>query len=103
MADPSTAVTNTHLWQRIAAHGDFIPAIKGLRSTAEVVAAKIAEVLPEYTDHSITHMDALWSLSEQVFTKQELERFSPGEAFVLACSFYIHDIGMGLPMTQEGV
>jgi hypothetical protein len=47
-------------------------------------------------------MDALWGITEQVFTPAELKTFSPGEAFILACTFYIHDIGMALAATKEG-
>jgi hypothetical protein len=103
MNDFPQSITNSRLWAQIDSQPDLQSALKELRTTASVVAAKIAEVLPDYTDHSFVHMDALWGISEQVFTEQEIKLFSPGEAFILACTFYIHDIGMALAATPQGV
>ena len=47
-------------------------------------------------------MDALWIVCDQVFTSQELEKFSIGEAFVLSAAFYIHDLAMAMAATPEG-
>jgi hypothetical protein len=48
-------------------------------------------------------MDALWSVAGEIFTAAELGSFSVGEAFVLGSSFYVHDLGMALGATPEGV
>jgi hypothetical protein len=77
-------------------------ALKDLRSTAEVIASRTAELLPSFTDHSIRHMDALWGIADQIFTHSEIERFSIGEAFVLGAAFYVHDLGMALAATTQG-
>lgn len=102
MSELPPEITDSKLWYRLIQYADFHPAIKGIRDTSAVIAAKIAEVLPDYTDHSIIHMDALWSVTDQVFTAEEIQGFSTGEAFVLASSFYVHDIGMALAATPEG-
>lgn len=102
MSELPTEITTSKLWERLSRLSDFQAAVKGIRNTSEVVAAKIAEVLPEYTDHSVIHMDALWGVTQQVFTSEEMQSFSAGEAFILASSFYVHDIGMALAATPEG-
>lgn len=77
--------------------------LKHLREVAEALGGQVARVLPDYTDHSVRHMDALWGLADQVLTPPELEIFSVGEAFVLGCTFYVHDLGMASAATAEGI
>jgi hypothetical protein len=48
-------------------------------------------------------MDALWGIADQVLTESELEALSYGEAFLLVCGFYLHDIGMAYAATAEGL
>lgn len=93
---------STNLW-RILENSEFAKSIADLRAIAEPIATQIARVLPGYTDHSIRHMDELWRIADQVITKDEFGKFSVGEAFVLACSFYFHDIGMGVAATEIGI
>ena len=95
-------IVNTCLWKAMRQHSPFEAALIGVRGIAEVVAAKIAEVLPGFTDHSIIHMDALWQVGDKVFTQEEIKRFTPSEAFVLVTSFYTHDLGMAVAATPEG-
>lgn len=102
MSELPSEITSSKLWGRLIQYSDFHPAIKGIRDTSAAIAAKIAEVLPDYTDHSVIHMDALWGVTGQVFTDEEIQSFSPGEAFILASSFYVHDIGMALAATPQG-
>jgi hypothetical protein len=83
------------------------PTLMGLlRSIRQVVARYAAtsiRTIPTYTDHTIDHMDALWAISDQVLTPLEINTFTPAEAFLLAASFYLHDIGMAYAATEEGV
>ncbi len=69
----------------------------------EVLAGKIAQLHPEFTDHSVKHFDALWSVTDQVLTEEEGKLVTPSEAFVLGSSFYIHDLGMAIGATTEGI
>ncbi|MEP7365280.1 MAG: ATP-binding protein [Acidobacteriota bacterium] len=48
-------------------------------------------------------MDALWRIADQVLTPAETEQFTTSEAFILGASFYIHDLGMAMAATDDGV
>jgi hypothetical protein len=67
------------------------------------LSQRIAAALPEYTDHSVAHMDKLWEVTDQVLLSDEITKLTQSEAFLLASSFYVHDLGMALPVTAEGV
>lgn len=71
------------------------------RERTKILAAEIARVLPEYTVHDITHIDALWDTAELV-TRDECN-LTPTEAFVLGGTFLIHDLGMGLASFPNGI
>jgi hypothetical protein len=98
---PST-VSASGLWRRAGVERDLSACLRDLRQKAEAIGAKTAETIPEFTDHSVAHMDALWGIADQVFANSEIEAFSPAEAFVLGSSFYIHDLGMAVGCTAEG-
>lgn len=71
------------------------------REKAKILAAEIARVLPDYTVHDITHIDALWDNAELV-CRDECN-LTPTEAFVLGGTFLIHDLGMGLASFPNGI
>jgi hypothetical protein len=73
-----------------------------MRSVAETIASTIQEHIPEFTDHSINHMDALWAIVEEILTEDEITQFTVGEAFLLGATFYVHDLGMATAATAEG-
>jgi hypothetical protein len=73
-----------------------------IRKLVSILANKISEVLPEFTDHSVKHLDSLWQLTEQILNEEELQKITPSEAFVLGCSYYLHDLGMAVGATAEG-
>ncbi|MGA9567248.1 MAG: ATP-binding protein, partial [Candidatus Korobacteraceae bacterium] len=54
-----------------------------------------------FTDHSISHIDALWDTASLVCGDDF--PLNPAEAFVLGGSFLLHDVGMGLASYQGGV
>ena len=99
-------VRQSHLWKRLLSSPDASPQLEqlllGIRNTAAAIGAEAARVIPSFTDHSVRHMDALWGIAGEVFTDQELDRFSTAEAFILGCSFYVHDLGMAFAATREG-
>lgn len=74
---------------------------ENFREKAKLLAAEISRVLPEYTVHDISHIDALWETAELV-TKGEVG-LTPAEAFVLGGTFLIHDLGMGLASFPNGI
>ncbi|ARO88512.1 ATP-binding protein [Nitrosospira lacus] len=90
--DPDTEATNR---ARLRA------AYESFRERAGVLAAEIAIVLPEFTVHDITHLDALWEMA-QLITGEKFT-LTPAEAFVLGGAFLIHDLGMGLAAYPKGV
>ena len=68
----------------IAAHDIF-------RDKASVLAAEISRDLPHLTDHSVTHLDALWVIADEIagtdFT------INPLEAFIFGGAVLLHDLG----------
>jgi hypothetical protein len=71
------------------------------RDRAEILAGEIAQALPDYTVHDISHIDALWEMAD-LLTGPDFP-ITPCEAFVLGCSFLVHDLGMGLAAYPEGL
>lgn len=99
---PPERISNSGLWTRVSAREAYVTATREIRKTAAALSQRIATALPEYTDHSVVHMDSLWEVADQVLTRDEVTRFTPSEAFLLASSFYVHDLGMALPATGAG-
>jgi hypothetical protein len=75
----------------------------GLRELAGALGRQVERTLPEYTDHSVRHMDALWTVANQVLSSQECKSVTPSEALILGACFYVHDLGMAFAATAEGV
>lgn len=71
------------------------------RQRAAWLADEIAAVLPDFTVHSINHLDGLWRISDLICASA-LE-FNPCEAFVLGGAFLVHDLGMALAGYPNGV
>lgn len=91
------------LFKRINERPEYVQTIESIRTLAEAIGAQIARLLPEYTDHGIRHMDALWRVAEAVLTDSELKQATVQELFLLACTFYVHDLGMAAACTSEGI
>ncbi len=102
MSEPPEHVIGTPLWHRIDSEPELQQSLRDLRQTAAAIGAEAARLLPSYTDHSVKHFDALWQVSSQILTAEEIENTSAGEAFILGSSFYIHDLGMAFAATREG-
>ncbi|RSM48623.1 ATP-binding protein [Amycolatopsis balhimycina DSM 5908] len=71
------------------------------RSTVEPLAAEISRSMPMFTDHSITHVDALWDTASLICG--ESFPLNAAEAFVLGGAFLLHDLGMGLASYSGGL
>jgi hypothetical protein len=105
------AFEQTALWQRTLGERpgdrDRLPrqtlrsAYLQFRTAVEPLAGEIARSLPMFTDHSITHIDALWDMASLVCG--DTFPLNPAEAFVLGGAFLLHDVGMGLPSYQGGM
>ncbi len=103
MSETPAKVTGTRLWARLALNSDLAGAIRDIRDVAEELGAQAAHTVPGFTDHSVEHMDALWAVTDVVLTGDETDMMSPAEAFILGASFYVHDLGMALAATSEGL
>ena len=70
------------------------------RENARLLAGEIASILPEYTVHDISHIDALWEMTD-IFLPTDYF-LSPIECFVLGGAFILHDLGMIFAAYPEG-
>ncbi len=95
-------ITESVLWDRLVVKREYVDAIIQIRSSASLIAALVSTALPGYTDHSQRHMDSLWQIAGQVLTPAEARMLNPGEALLLGASFYLHDLGMAIPVTAAG-
>jgi hypothetical protein len=71
------------------------------RERASQLAGEVSADLREFTVHDITHIDALWDLTDVIVG--ETYTFNPLEAFVLGSSFLLHDLGMALASHEFGL
>ena len=102
MSDLPAKLTSSGLWVRLQRDVTLQQTIVRLRDVVEALASKISEQIPEFTDHSVKHLDALWWVADQVLTKDEMNQITPGEAFVLGGALYLHDLGMAKAATGAG-
>jgi len=93
----------TKLWKKIEENESLKNCIVDIRENCVLLGETIKNLIPGFTDHSVKHMDCLWSITDSVFTPTEIQKFTVAEAFVLGASFYFHDLGMSLAATKEGV
>lgn len=76
-------------------------ALLNFRERASTLSDEIAAVLPDFTVHDVTHLDALWRLADLLCGPNYA--FNPCEAFVLGGAFLLHDLGMALAAYPDGV
>jgi hypothetical protein len=96
------SINDTRLWRQVSLRQEYAVATQQIRNIASALAQRIETTLPEYTDHSVAHLDALWCVTDQVLTDSETAQLTSGEAFLLGASYYVHDLGMALPATEAG-
>lgn len=66
-----------------------------------MLAAEIARDLPTLTVHDVSHLDALWDMTDLV--AGSAYEINPLEGFVLGGAFLIHDLGLGLAAGPGGI
>lgn len=99
---------STTLWKSFAYSNDqfseqrdaLVHEFKELRKKAARLTAEIAQNLPDFTVHDIEHLDALWSVADQI-VGDDLQ-FNPLETFVLGAAFLFHDAGMTMAAYPGG-
>lgn len=101
---PEHDYTSTSLWRTTLAarpgddpHAEQRERLRSsyleLRKKGAVLLQENARSMPDFTVHDITHVDALWETADLVCgTAVQL---NPAEAYVLGCSFVLHDAAMG--------
>ncbi len=95
-------VIASRLWARVSNHSAYEQTLGAMRELAQALGRQVERSVPDYTDHSVTHMDALWSVADEVLSEAETAQMTPQEAFVLGASFYVHDLGMAFAATEPG-
>jgi len=96
------SILSSKLWNLLKEDHLLTNNIVSIRTKSEAIAKSISTVFPNYTDHSVRHMDMLWKITDSILTEFEIGKLSIGEAFILASSFYIHDLGMSKIANNEG-
>ncbi|HEX8198493.1 MAG TPA: ATP-binding protein [Pyrinomonadaceae bacterium] len=71
------------------------------RERVTYLAGEIHRHLPDYTVHDITHLDALWEMTDIIAGPDYV--LTPTEAFVLGGAILLHDLGMGLASYPRGI
>jgi hypothetical protein len=75
-----------------AARDRFRLALQSAREKARILAGEIPSSLPQFTQHDVSHMDALWELAD-VIAGEDAE-LNPAEGFVLGVAILVHDLAM---------
>ncbi|MBR4425986.1 MAG: ATP-binding protein, partial [Oscillospiraceae bacterium] len=73
---------------------------RNTRDRAGQLAESISKTLPFFTQHDISHIDALWDSADLLLGNDY--PLNPAEGYVLGLSFLLHDLGMALAAYQEG-
>jgi len=72
----------------------FIIKLETIRNNAKNILAKISEIFPEYTPHTIEHKDKVLKNLDIILPKPLQQKLNSYELFFLASGVYLHDIGM---------
>ena len=73
----------------------------GFRENVILLSNEISRNLPEYTVHDITHIDALWEMSDCICGSDY--ELNPVEGYVLGGAFLLHDLAMSLAAYPNGI
>jgi len=96
-------VIESRLYGTLTKDRELLSILQSVREVVEALAATTDCTVPNYTDHTVKHMDALWGVADQIFTVEESNLLTPAEAFLLGVNFYLHDIGMAYAATPKGL
>ena len=76
-------------------------AFEEAREKARKLAEEIPRYLPEFTDHSVDHMDSLWRIADHILPEDY--PLNPAEAFVFGCAVLVHDCAMSVAAYPGGM
>jgi hypothetical protein len=72
-------VTRGLLFAKLREDDELFGAITSLRACVEALAATTSRTVPDFTDHTVRHMDALWGVADVVLTEREIAGLSTAE------------------------
>lgn len=90
------------VWAKVETNPEYASELFQIRKIASTLGGKTEHGMPEYTDHSVQHMDSLWKVAESILLPAEIDKLNPAEAFLLGATFYVHDLGMASLATDQG-
>lgn len=96
-------IVESGLYSRLKEDEELLYGLTSMRSVAISLAETTYRTVPDFTNHTVRHMDALWWVADRVLTQDEIAQLTPAEAFLLSSGFYLHDIGMAYAATEAGV
>jgi hypothetical protein len=76
-------------------------ALDQFRSKAAVLADEVSRSVPNLTDHSVRHLDALWEISGQIAGPEF--QLNPTEALVFGGAILLHDLGNAVAAYPRGL
>ncbi|MBR3190368.1 hypothetical protein [Bosea sp. (in: a-proteobacteria)] len=101
----------TRLWKKCFENSEFLEnqeqvlklsdEFKRIRSQVVPLASEIAHILPNFTVHDVSHLDALWDVAGELVGAEF--PLNPLEGFILGCSFLFHDAAMSLAAYPGGI
>ena len=104
-------IEDTHIWEKTLkyqANDEYEKQRERLRAcflsfreNVSILANEIHRSMPNYTNHDITHLDALWEMADIIIGEEY--KVTPTEAFILGGAILLHDIGMGLASYPNGM
>jgi hypothetical protein len=100
--DMPAIVATSKLFQKLSEDQELLGSLVSLRSMVAELAETTGRTVPNFTDHTIRHMDALWRVADQVLSADEIRKLNTAEAFILGTGFYLHDCGMAYAATDRG-
>jgi hypothetical protein len=61
---------SSNLWKKLAEDNTLQDTINEIRTVCEALGQQVARLIPQFTDHSVKHMDALWGIADKIFTEK---------------------------------
>ena len=101
----ATTLWQKSLGQQTDQHRDQIESLRSayreMRRNSELLVKHIAASLPDLTIHDITHLDALWGISDLIVGDEF--SLNPLEGFIFGAAILLHDSGLCFEAFDEGV
>lgn len=103
MTVPPHSIFRSALGKLLESNEELKNTLLSAREIASRLSTQTQRLVPNFTDHTVEHMDELWAIADAIFTLEEIQQFTVAEAFALGMCFYLHDLGMAVAATPEGL